>query len=134
MRTLCSVTLNLALQTTLTEITAFGYVQPTIVIYCALANGVFPSPALFQVISPSSEHLFQALNEQQLHAWVKAMQEATEEALKNSGPSPRDFTRSYSIDKIDGSEVAASDVLEQVLSIPGNRQCADCSSTNGEQC
>ena len=106
-----------------------------------LLNGVCLYDLLttsFQVISPSSEHLFQALNEQQLHAWVKAMQEATEEALKNSElgqrPPPRDFTRSYSIDKIDGSEVAASDVLEQVLSIPGNRQCADCSSTTGEEC
>ena len=88
------------------------------------------------MISPCSEHLFQALNEQQLQSWVKAMQETTEESLKNSDPGQRkplpDFTRTQSADRIDGSEVPVHDALALILSIPGNRQCADCSSTTGE--
>ena len=88
------------------------------------------------MISPCSEHLFQALNDQQLQAWVKAMQETTEEALKNSDPGQRkplpDFTRTQSADRIDGSGAAVPDALELILGVPGNRQCADCSSTTGE--
>ena len=66
------------------------------------------------------------------------MQEATEEALKNSDPGrrppPPDFTRSYSMERTDGgsAEVAVPDALKLILSVPGNRQCADCSSTTGK--
>ena len=64
------------------------------------------------------------------------MQETTEEALKNSNPGQRaplpDFTRCQSADKIDGSVVPVPDALKLILSVPGNRQCADCSSTTGE--
>ena len=91
------------------------------------------------MISPSSEHLFQVLNEQQLQSWVKSMQEATEEALKNSDPGrrppPPDFTRSHSVERTDGggsATVAVPNALNLILSVPGNRQCADCSSTTGE--
>ena len=69
------------------------------------------------------------------------MQEATEESLKNSDPGrrpppPPDFTRSQSDERTDGANSAATvavpNALDLILSVPGNRQCADCSSTTGE--
>ena len=71
------------------------------------------------------------------------MQEATEESLKNSDPGrrppPPDFTRSHSVERIDGganpaSSEAVPNALDLILGVPGNRQCADCSSTTGEPC
>ncbi len=81
------------------------------------------------MISPTTEHLFQALNSQQLGYWVSALQETTEEALKRTDHRPELMTSSTN--SLDSGEVVPH-AMREILAIQGNRVCADCSSTIGE--
>jgi hypothetical protein len=80
-----------------------------------------------QVISPSSEHLFQALSSQEQQAWVQALQNCTAQAIKRS--SGRQVEKE---ERGGGSEAPGEtvpDAMSLILAVPGNRTCADCSSS-----
>jgi len=84
-----------------------------------------------QVISPTSEHLFQAVNDQQMQSWVAALQETTEEALKRTdhrASRPELLTSVTSMESVE----LVSNAMQEILAVPGNKVCADCSSTVGE--
>lgn len=94
-----------------------------------------PYVVLFlQVITPSTEHLFQTINVEQVNSWVAAMQETTEEALKHSNPikkAPLPFSSSSSYGQNYVTHEPVPDAMLIILSIPGNDLCADCGSTYG---
>ena len=87
-----------------------------------------------QVISPSSEHLFQTLNEQDLHFWTDALQKTTAEALQKFETSPQALSAQQNGGGEGGGEGGGTtdivpDAMVLILVVPGNRQCADCTST-----
>lgn len=88
-----------------------------------------------QVITPSTEHLFQTINENQMSTWVAALQETTEEALKHSdlGSRKPPTTQGRKFSRAASQQVleAVPDAMNIILNIPGNNKCADCSSTVG---
>lgn len=85
-------------------------------------------PCCLQVISPTSEHLFQTLSEQELQFWVDALQKTTVEVLKKFETCPQEL-----LDQQEGGDGGDADVVPDamalILAVPGNKQCADCSST-----
>lgn len=91
-----------------------------------------------QVITPSSEHLLQTTNQNQLDTWVAALQETTEEALKQSNPTKKLLMPTST----SGSELSRSvsqpvsevvpEAMNIILGMRGNQECADCGSTVGE--
>jgi hypothetical protein len=84
----------------------------------------------FRVISPTSEHLFQALSSQDQEAWVRALQNCTAQAIKSS--SGRQLSAVRMERTGGGSETEAEtvpDAMNLILAVPGNRTCADCSSS-----
>ena len=90
-----------------------------------------------QVISPSSEHLFQTLNEQDLHFWTDALQKTTAEALQKFETSPQTLPVQQDGGGEGGGEGGGTtdivpNAMVLILAVPGNKQCADCTST-GEQ-
>ncbi len=91
-----------------------------------------------QVISPSSEHLFQTTSHHHMEAWVSAMQETTEEALKQATVSTTKkptFSTSSSGGVLDPPIYEpVGDAMNLILSVPGNQECADCGSIAGEWC
>ena len=90
-------------------------------------------PCCLQVISPSSEHLFQTLNEQDLHFWMDALQKTTAEALQKFETCPQALpAQQEGGGEGGGTTDIVSDAMALILAVPGNRQCADCTST-GEQ-
>ena len=94
---------------------------------------MYQCSALFhpQVISPTTEHLFQALNNQQMGSWVSALQETTEEALKRTDhrvSRPDLLTSNSSSDSLE----VVPNAMREILAVPGNTECADCSSKVGE--
>ncbi|CAI8024340.1 Arf-GAP with coiled-coil, ANK repeat and PH domain-containing protein 2 [Geodia barretti] len=83
----------------------------------------------FRVISPTSEHLFQALSSQDQEAWVRTLQNCTAQAIKSSSGRQLSAVR---MERTGGSETEAetvSDAMSIILAIPGNLTCADCSSS-----
>ena len=84
-----------------------------------------------QVISPTTEHLFQAVNEQQMSMWVSALQETTEEALKRTDHLPSRYDLMNSTTSIDSMDVVPH-AMKEIRTIQGNKECADCSSTIGK--
>ena len=93
----------------------------------------FPSPPIppfGQVISPTSEHLFQALSSQDQEAWVHTLQSCTAQAIKRSSGRPELSAvrlRGGGSEETQGEVVP--DAMNLILDIPGNRTCADCSSS-----
>lgn len=85
----------------------------------------------FRVISPTSEHLFQALNDQEVQDWITAMQAATASYLKGRpDPTPSNaLTEQPSIDQAQQDSELYPDAMKAILGVPGNHQCADCAST-----
>ena len=90
------------------------------------------------MISPSSEHLFQTTSQHHMEAWVSAMQETTEEALKQCTVSTTKrptFSTSSCGGILDPPIYEPiPDAMNIILSVPGNQACADCSSSVGECC
>eukprot|EP00731_Ephydatia_muelleri_P027972 Em0019g845a len=85
----------------------------------------------FRVISPTSEHLFQALNDQEVQDWITAMQTATANYLKGR-PNPTSssaLAEQSSIDQSQQDSELYPDAMKAILGVPGNHQCADCSAT-----
>ena len=73
-----------------------------------------------------------------MNIWVSSLQETTEEVLKkidHRGHKPKISTsvqvQDAAAEKGPGSELVPN-AMELILSVPGNKQCADCSSTIGE--
>lgn len=81
----------------------------------------------FRVISPTTEHLFQAINDQQMMSWVKALQETTEEALKRTDHRVSRPELLMSNSSYDSLEIVPN-AMKEILAVPGNTECADCSS------
>ena len=83
-----------------------------------------------QVISPSSEHLFQALSTQDELAWVHALQNCTAQAIKMSSGRKLSAVKE---EKAGGRETEREEIVHDamnlILAVPGNRTCADCSSS-----
>lgn len=86
---------------------------------------------LLQVISPTTEHLFQSLNEQQMNMWVSALQETTEEALKRTDHRPSRSDLINSTNSVDTMDLVPH-AMKEIRKIQGNKDCADCSSTIGK--
>lgn len=83
----------------------------------------------FQLISPSSERIFQAVTDQEVQEWVTAIQQATAEALRNSKAKLQTLARS----QVDSFRSAANEkkvivhnAPERIRKIEGNSYCADC--------
>ncbi len=87
---------------------------------------------LLQVISPTTEHLFQSLNEQQMNMWVSALQETTEEALKRTDHRPSRSDLINSTNSVDTMDLVPH-AMKEIRKIQGNKDCADCSSTIGKE-
>lgn len=90
----------------------------------------------FRLISPSSEHLFQALSSQEQTAWIHALQSSTAQALKKSSgriQSPPPVDKGTTVSDGGCRETAEGemvpDAMTLILNVPGNRTCADCSSS-----
>ena len=67
-------------------------------------------------------------------SWVNALQETTEEALKRADhrvSKPELMLSSSSIDSMASMEIVPN-AMKEILAVPGNRACADCSSTTGQ--
>lgn len=79
----------------------------------------------FRVISPSSEHLFQALGEDDMKLWMSAVQEGIEEVIKHGDTGTRP-----AIGKREDEGELVPNAIKTILKVPGNKQCADCSSTD----
>jgi hypothetical protein len=81
----------------------------------------------FRVISPTTEHLFQTLSEKDMQSWMSAVQEGIEGAIKHGDTGTRTLKHKKD-DEIGGELVSNANKL--LLKVPGNKQCADCSSTD----
>lgn len=85
----------------------------------------------FQLISPSSERIFQALTDQEVQEWVSAIQKATSDALKNSKTKLKLLARSQ-VDQFSSTanekKVIVLNAPERIRKIDGNSYCADCSA------
>lgn len=85
----------------------------------------------FQLISPSSERIFQAVTDQEVQEWVTAIQKATADALRNSKAKLQSLARSQvgqSTSAANSKKVYVSNVSERIRKIEGNSYCADCSA------
>jgi len=85
----------------------------------------------FQLISPSSERIFQAVTDQEVQEWVTAIQQATAEALRNSKAKLQTLARSQ-VDSFSSAanekKVIVLNAPERIRKIEGNSYCADCSA------
>lgn len=85
----------------------------------------------FQLISPSSERIFQAVTDQEVQEWVTAIQKATAEALRNSKAKLQTLARSQ-VDSFSSAanekKVVVLNAPERIRKIEGNSYCADCSA------
>ncbi|XP_078352123.1 arf-GAP with coiled-coil, ANK repeat and PH domain-containing protein 3-like isoform X2 [Oculina patagonica] len=86
----------------------------------------------FQLISPSSERIFQAVTDQEVQEWVTAIQKATADALRNSKAKLQSLARSQ-VDRSSSSAANSKKVFvlnasERIRKIEGNTYCADCSA------
>ena len=66
--------------------------------------------------------------------WVNALQETTEEVLKRADhrvSRPELMMSSNSIDSMASMEIVPN-AMKEILAVPGNKACADCSSTTGQ--
>ncbi|XP_015763868.1 PREDICTED: arf-GAP with coiled-coil, ANK repeat and PH domain-containing protein 2-like [Acropora digitifera] len=83
----------------------------------------------FQLISPSSERIFQAVTDQEVQEWVTAIQQATAEALRNSKAKLQTLARSQ-VDSFSSAanekKVIVHNAPERIRKIEGNSYCADC--------
>ncbi|XP_029187461.2 arf-GAP with coiled-coil, ANK repeat and PH domain-containing protein 2-like [Acropora millepora] len=83
----------------------------------------------FQLISPSSERIFQAVTDQEVQEWVTAIQQATAEALRNSKAKLQTLARSQ-VDSFSSAanekKVIVLNAPERIRKIEGNSYCADC--------
>lgn len=83
----------------------------------------------FQLISPSSERIFQAVTDQEVQEWVTAIQQATAEALRNSKAKLQTLARSQ-VDSfssaVNEKKVIVHNAPERIRKIEGNSYCADC--------
>lgn len=85
----------------------------------------------FQLISPSSERIFQAVTDQEVQEWVTAIQKATADALRNSKAKLQSLARSQvdqSTSAANSKKVYVSNASERIRKIEGNSYCADCSA------
>ncbi|KAK3745506.1 hypothetical protein QZH41_009908 [Actinostola sp. cb2023] len=85
----------------------------------------------FQLISTTSERVFQAMTDQELQGWVSALQEATADALRNSKAKLQSLARSNLVSRSGPVKEVKSLVLnaaERIRKVDGNRYCADCSA------
>ncbi|XP_031574409.1 arf-GAP with coiled-coil, ANK repeat and PH domain-containing protein 3-like isoform X2 [Actinia tenebrosa] len=85
----------------------------------------------FQLISTTSERVFQALTNLEVQEWITAIQEATADALRNSKAKLKSLARSNLSDDIGHKREPRSLVLnaaERIRKVAGNKYCADCSS------
>lgn len=85
----------------------------------------------FQLISPSSERIFQAVTNQEVQEWVTAIQKATADALRNSKAKLQSLARSQvdrSSQSANANKVYAVDASERIRKVDGNSYCADCST------
>lgn len=83
----------------------------------------------FQLTSPKSEHVFQALTENKMHQWIAAIQAATTEALKKSKEKLQSLTTSYSYGsnvKSEEQKKFVSNAPERIRKVEGNKRCVDC--------
>ncbi|XP_048585854.1 arf-GAP with coiled-coil, ANK repeat and PH domain-containing protein 2 [Nematostella vectensis] len=85
----------------------------------------------FQLISPSSDRVFQALTDAEVQGWISAIQEATADALRNSKAKLQTLARSQLDSAIDIKKEPRCLVLnaaERIRKVEGNKYCADCSA------
>ncbi|XP_035505235.1 arf-GAP with coiled-coil, ANK repeat and PH domain-containing protein 1 isoform X1 [Scophthalmus maximus] len=117
--------------------------QPTVVVEDLRLCTVKPSAenerrSCFEVVSPSKCCLLQADSERQQQAWIRAVQNSIASAFqecREDAHSPRQRCSSVSVGSLGGGggggggaeqENEGCTALEEVQSIPGNRQCCDC--------
>lgn len=98
--------------------------------FCSVADA--DRNSCFQLISPSSERIFQAVTDQEVQEWVTAIQKATADALRNSKAKLQSLARSQA-DRSSHSAANAKKVFvlnasERIRKIEGNSYCADCSA------
>lgn len=85
----------------------------------------------FQLISPNSERIFQAVTDQEVQEWITAIQKATADALKNSKAKLQSLARSEadrSSSTTTAKKVIVLNASERIRKIEGNSYCADCSA------
>ncbi|CAB3977984.1 Arf-GAP with coiled-coil, ANK repeat and PH domain-containing 2 [Paramuricea clavata] len=82
----------------------------------------------FQLISPKSEHVLQALTENEMHQWIAAIQAATTEALKKSKEKLQSLkpTYAYGYVKPEENKQIVANASERIRKIEGNKRCVDC--------
>ncbi|XP_028398906.1 ADP-ribosylation factor GTPase-activating protein AGD4-like isoform X2 [Dendronephthya gigantea] len=82
----------------------------------------------FQLTSPKSEHVFQALTENDMHQWIAAIQAATTEALKKSKEKLQSLkpTYAYGYVKPEDTKQYVANASERIRKIDGNKKCVDC--------
>ena len=96
---------------------------------CGQFDYLYFLPLSLQVISPTSEHLFQALSSQDQEAWVKTLQNCTAQAIKSSSGRQMSAVRVEKMGESEAEGEAVPDAMSLILAVPGNRTCADCSSS-----
>lgn len=85
----------------------------------------------FQLISPSSERIFQAVTDQEVQEWITAIQKATADALRNSKAKLQSLARSQadkSTAEANAKKVFVLNASERIRKAEGNSYCADCSA------
>jgi len=85
----------------------------------------------FQLITPSSERIFQAVTDQEVQEWVTALQKASADALRNSKAKLQSLARSEadrSNSAANAKKVFVLNASERIRKIEGNSYCADCSA------
>ncbi|XP_077288273.1 centaurin beta 1A [Arctopsyche grandis] len=93
----------------------------------------------FEVLSPSKSHMLQADSEDMLNSWIKALQSGIRVAIQrglstlaisdsNAQALPVAKTTQSNNTKMNHTKKVR--MWEQLLSIPGNNVCCDCSSAN----
>ncbi|XP_017281744.1 arf-GAP with coiled-coil, ANK repeat and PH domain-containing protein 1 [Kryptolebias marmoratus] len=118
--------------------------QPTVVVEDLRLCTVKPSAEnerrfCFEVVSPSKSCLLQADSERQQQAWISAVQNSIASAFqerREDTHSPRQRCSSVSTSSSGGGaadqENEGCKALDEIQTIPGNRQCCDCGEPSPE--
>ncbi|XP_046849121.1 ADP-ribosylation factor GTPase-activating protein AGD2-like [Xenia sp. Carnegie-2017] len=82
----------------------------------------------FQLTSPKSEQILQALTENDMHQWIAAIQAATTEAFKKSKEKLQSLqpTYAYGYVKPEDDKQYATNASERIRKVQGNKTCVDC--------
>lgn len=100
----------------------------------------------FEVISPTKSHVLQADTEEMFHVWINAFKEEIGALMQmmlssrsSSGLSLNDSPRASHENAIDNSSGSKENerltqqrILSDILKVPGNEKCCDCSTENPE--